>query len=78
MIARSRPDLSGLFSGESLAVLVDLHSITFYTDSSGVANASVARFRTRIVAMAKVVKVTDEVVKLTTHLAKTAENAHKW
>jgi hypothetical protein len=30
------------------------------------------------VAMAKVVKVIDEVVKLTTHLAKTAENAHKW
>jgi hypothetical protein len=44
MIAQSRPDLSGLFSGESLAVLVDSLPITFYTDSSGVANASVRPF----------------------------------
>ena len=33
-----------LFSGESLAVLVDVHPITVYTDSSGVANASVRPF----------------------------------
>ena len=40
----TRPDLSGLFSGERLGLLIDLHPVTFYTDLSGVANASVRPF----------------------------------
>lgn len=43
-LAIKRPGLGGLFSGESLALLVDLHSVALDADLSRVAHSPIRQF----------------------------------
>jgi len=43
-LAFTRPNLDGLFSGEGLALLVDLHSIALDVDSSRVGHSPICQF----------------------------------